>query len=120
MLNEFELEELLAVIGRLSFRVAKSMPQIPHQYTVRGTAADEADYIALHNAIRADGVIERWHGRRVIGSNPIERGPGRPMRYLYPGDGWRYWYMSALTRSKIINRNRVEDAEKLRKEGLIS
>jgi hypothetical protein len=120
MLGECDLEELLNVIGRLSFRVAKSMPQIPHQYTVRAAAADEADYIALHNAIRENGVIERWHGRRVLGSKPIERGPGRPMRYLYPGDGWRYWYMSAIWRSKIINRNRVEDAARLREEGLIS
>src|SRR5262245_17415025 len=51
-------DEILAVIGRLSFRVAKTMPQIPHQYTVRQEAAAEADYVALHRAIREDGVIE--------------------------------------------------------------
>ncbi len=111
---------ILDVIARLSFRVARTMPQIPHQYTVRQEAADEADYIALHKAISLEGVVERWHGRRVRGSNPIDRGPGRPMRYLYPGDGYRYWYMSDLSRSKIINRNRVEDAQRLREEGLIS
>ena len=113
-------DEILAVIGRLSFRIAKTMPQIPHQYTVRQEAAAEADYVALHRAIRADGVIEFWHGRKVSGNQPIECGTGRPMRYLYPGDGWRYWYMSDLPRSRIINRNRIEDAERLRQEGLIS
>jgi hypothetical protein len=111
---------ILAVISRLPFKVAKTMPQIPHQYTVRGQGGTEADYVALHDAIQNSGIIEYWHGRRVVGSNPIERTRGRPMLYLYPGDGWRYWYMSALTRSKIINRNRVEDALRLRQEGLIS
>lgn len=114
------MTDILAVIARLSFSVAKTMPQIPHQYTVRGKTADESDYVALHNAIRSRGVIERWHGRKVQRSKPIDRGPGRPMRYLYPGDGWRYWYMSDLSRSKIINRNRIEDAELLRQRGLIS
>ena len=114
------MTDILATIGRLSFRVAKTMPQIPHQYTVRHEADDEADYVALHNAIGADGVIEYWYGRRALGGKPIERGRGRPMRYLYPGDGWRYWYMSGLTRSRIINRNRVEDAERLRQVGLLT
>jgi len=27
---------ILALIGRLHWRVAKTMPEIPHQYTVRG------------------------------------------------------------------------------------
>lgn len=92
------------------------MRQIPHQYTVR----EEADYWALHAAIAEHGVIERWHGRRVCGAGPIERGRGRPGLYLYPGDGWRYWYMSPAPTSRIINRNRVEEAERLRRAGLIS
>jgi hypothetical protein len=112
--------EILVIIGRLPFRLAKTMPQIPHQYTVKQEAADEADYVALHDAIRTHGIIERWHGGWVQGSKPLTPGRGKPMRYLYPGDGWRYWYMSELPGSRIINRNRVEDAERLRQEGLIS
>jgi hypothetical protein len=120
MLGERDLEDLRAAIARLSFRVAKTMPQIPHQYTVRGEGA-EADYVALHQAIRSDGVVEYWHARRVLRGVPLERSSrGVAKRYLYPGDGFRYWYESALPRSKIINRNRVEDAERLRAEGLIS
>jgi hypothetical protein len=36
---------ILATINKLSFRVAKTMPQIPHQYTVRHEATDQADYV---------------------------------------------------------------------------
>jgi hypothetical protein len=55
-------EPILAIIARLSFRHAKPMPHIPHQYTVRQEAGDEADYIALHNAIGAHSVLEHSHG----------------------------------------------------------
>jgi hypothetical protein len=89
-------------------------------YTVRQEAADDADYRALHDAIRTHGVVEFWHSSKVNGDKPVRRGRGRPMRYLYPGDGWRYWYMSELPHSRIINRNRIEDAERLRQQGLIS
>jgi hypothetical protein len=46
-------------------------------------------------------------------------------RYLYPGDGWRYWHMakdlsgSPGPDNRIINRNRVEDAARLREAGII-
>ena len=87
------------------------MPELPHEYTVRRRAQDEADYIALFEAIQEHGVVERWKGR--------------PGRYLYPGDGWRYWDLTAkmhakLIHSRHINRNRIEEAEKLRAAGLIA
>ena len=55
------------------------MPEIPHEYTVHTVRSEEneAAYIALFNAIAVDGTFERWRGRRK--------------RYLYPGDGWKYW-----------------------------
>jgi len=87
------------------------MPELPHEYTVRREAADEADYIELFEAIICDGVFERWKGR--------------PGPYLYPGDGWRYWdraakMHAALQFSHHINRKRVEEAAKLRAAGLIT
>jgi len=96
--------EILQVIGQLSFRVAKTMIEIPHEYTVRDEA-NEAAYVALFNAIAADGVFERWRGRRK--------------RYLYPGDGWKYWAMtSSVWQSRILNRMRIEDdLDRLRAEG---
>jgi hypothetical protein len=60
----------------------------------------------------SSGILERWEPHR------------KPARYLYPGDGWRYWSMSArrsdregrhpLEISRHINRHRIEEAQKLR------
>lgn len=87
------------------------MPEMPHEYTVRREAADDADYVLLFEAIQSQGVVERWRGRRG--------------RYLYPGDGWRYWPMTAKMNSRLeysrhINRNRIEEAQRLRAIGLIT
>ena len=66
---------ILPVIARLSFRVAKTMPEIPHAYTVRSPQTEE-DYVALWNAIEADGVYEYYNRRKK--------------KYLYPGNGYKY------------------------------
>ena len=110
------MPEILAAISRLSWTFAWTLADMPerggrHEYTTRRKAADENDYIALFNVIQTRGVIERWKGR--------------PGLYLYPGDGWRYWDLTAKMKAKLeysrhINCNRIEEAEKLRKAGLIS
>jgi hypothetical protein len=105
-------EEVLLAIGKLSFRIAKSMPQWPHEYTVRNhePTLHEA-YLTLYRAIERHGIAERFSGTK------------RPSMklYLYPGDGYRYWFENPSPQtSKIINRNTIENADKLRKAGLIS
>jgi hypothetical protein len=107
---------ILATIARLSFVFAKTMPTLPHEYTERRKAKNDADYVALYEAIMHDGTIEWW--RR------------RPARYLYPGDGWRYWSMSPkrsdvnawhpLYVSRHINRHRIEDTHIFLATGLFS
>ena len=69
----------LEIIGRLAWRVAKTMPELPHEYTQRKRQDPrlEALFVVPFHAIQTDGVFERWKGRRK--------------RYLYPGDGWKYW-----------------------------
>ena len=95
-----------AVIGSLTFRFAKTMPEIPHEYVVC-SPDNEAAYVALFSAIMEDGVYERWAGRYK--------------RYLYPGDGWKYWAMTTeLRESRVINRMKIEDdLERLRRQGQI-
>ena len=45
----------------------------------------------------------------------FERWKGRKKRYLYPGDGWKYWNQPPIP---LINRMRVEaDVDRLRREG---
>jgi len=85
----------LALIEQLLFRVAKSMPRIPHEYTVRDKddLARETAYVQLFHLIQSDGEIERWQGRKT--------------RFLDPGDGWKYWAMTTIeAESRMMNRMR--------------
>src|SRR4051794_19890646 len=120
-ISSTELESrhpVLEVISRLDFVFAKTMADMPHEYTVRRKARDDADYVALYNAIMNDGVIEYWrYGNRF-----------KPARYLYLGN-YRYWSMSArrsdkdgrhpLSLPRHINRSTIEAAEPLRQAGLL-
>jgi hypothetical protein len=97
--------------ARLGWVFAKTMPEWPHEYSVRRKARDEADYVALWHAIMTDGIIMCWRGR--------------PGLYLYPGDGWRYWDLTPklhakLEHSRHINRCKVEEVERLRGLGLVT
>ena len=94
------------LIERLAFRKAREKDrwghiQVPHQYTVR--VLDDADldaaYAELFDLIQEHGVLERW-----------KRKPAK--RYLYPGDGYKYWAMTTdKAESRIINRMIPEDDE---------
>jgi hypothetical protein len=65
----------LALIAQLPFQVAKSMPELPHEYTVRDTANSEREtaYVLLFHLIQAEGVIERYRyqGTRSATSTPV-------------------------------------------------
>jgi hypothetical protein len=84
-------------LSALSFRIAKTMPEIPHEYVVR-SPENEAAYVALFNLIVAHGVHEKW-GRQKY-------------QYWYPGDGWKYWRMTNDIRlSRVLNRARAESTQ---------
>jgi hypothetical protein len=95
---------ILAVIARLTWRAAKPQPWGQHWYVVR-SPENEADYVALFEAIMASETFERWAGRRK--------------RYLHPGDQFKYWAMTtAVWHSRVLNRMKVEDdLPRLRAEG---
>jgi hypothetical protein len=101
--------EHLEIIRQLAFRVAKTMPETPHQYTTRKpyNPALEAAYVALHGFIEASDVRELYKGRR---------------KHYLCGDGLKYWHMGALFAhgnvwSRIINRMKIkDDLERLRLE----
>ena len=67
----------------------------------------EADYVALFNVIQTEGVFEVYGYKR-------ER-----KRYLYPGDGRKYWAMTTdIAECTVLNRMLIEDdLERLRREG---
>jgi hypothetical protein len=99
-MTDIDRDRILAVIGRLSWRFAKTMPDRPHEYVVRSADENEADYVALFQAVQAHGVRERTvsaKGRRYW------------QRYLYPDDGMKYWCMTThLPSSHVINRAKID------------
>jgi hypothetical protein len=61
------------------------------------SAANEADYVALFHAVQRQGVEEPFGARNY--------------RYWRPGDGFKYWAMTAdLAKSHVINRAIVRKA----------
>jgi hypothetical protein len=86
-----DFDGILAVIGRLQFVFAKTMPENPHEYTTP-RPENEVAYLALYDAVKERGQWEKWGKNRY--------------RYLYPGDGWRYWTMGPRY-GFIINRARA-------------
>lgn len=92
---------LLNVLSKMKFVFAKTLADTPHQWASR-RQNDEAGYVHLFECWKKFGVWGTWDG---------PNGP-RKYRYLYPGDGFRYWAMTTnVDLSQIINRTRVEGAE---------
>lgn len=80
--------DILPVIARLRFVVAKSMPHIPHEYVCRPHTECDDDYVALYDAVMSSPVIAAWQGSN--GNAKYQK----PLRYLHVG-GWWYWSMSS-------------------------
>jgi hypothetical protein len=82
-----------AFIAASTWRFAKTMPDAPHEYTLRRNAASDAAFEAAVVFIREHGDERAWGGRA----------------YTYLDvDGWSYWTMGApLDETILINRARV-------------
>ena len=84
-------DEFITAVQVLAWTYAKTMPQCPHEYIVRGKTVDEDIYIMMFNTITMHGESGEWSGITY--------------RYLHPGDGYYYWKMTDdLRESVIINR----------------
>lgn len=109
----FDAAPILRIIEQLEFRQARAKdrfghPQIPHAYAVRGCPpGNEPLFITLFQAIQQHGRDERYNKRKK--------------KYLYLGDGFKYWTMSTHEPSTtIINRMKIEDdLARLRREDQI-
>ena len=81
-----ELMDPAAFIAEAPWRFAKTMPQNPHEYTVRGQTPIE-DFEAFVRYIRQHGYKAKY-GRTA---------------YVYLNvDRWKYWTMGARVESTII------------------
>jgi hypothetical protein len=109
----FDAAPIRRIIEQLEFRQARAKdrfgrPQVPDAYTVRGRPpGNEPLFIALFEAIQQHGRDERYNRRKK--------------KYLYPGDGFKYWAMvKDLADSTIINRMKIEDdLDRMRATGQI-
>ena len=86
-------EEFVDAAQTLTWTYAKTMPQNPHEYIVRGKTADKNLYFAMFRTIEAYGDPGEWNNESY--------------QYLRPGDGYYYWKMTDnIEESIIINRSR--------------
>jgi len=86
-------DDLRRFIAAHEWTFAKTMPGIPHWYTLRRKARSDADFAAFVQEIRFRGVV-RPFGRRTF-------------TYL-DLDGWTYWTMGEpVEATTLINRARL-------------
>jgi hypothetical protein len=99
----FGSDEARVYIGSVRWQFAKTMPQWPHEYTVRGWRPELSDQFSAFAAfIRADGVVKPW---------PADSPSPRYHHTYLAIDGWEYWTMGeAIADTEVINRARIADA----------
>lgn len=96
-MKESDIEKIQNTIANSEWRFAKTMPHMPHFYTLRKMAESDEEFVSLVNFIRSHGYDQKWGGRLF--------------RYL-DLDGWTYWTMGAKVESTIlVNRARLDRAE---------
>jgi hypothetical protein len=84
------MDELRSFVRESKWTFAKSMPQTPHEYTLRRDAKDEALFERVVIHIRQVGYQQKW---------------GNSTYTYLDIDGWQYWTMgSPLDQTILINR----------------
>ena len=92
--SSLTLPELRAFVTHSSWTYAKTMPECPHEYTLRKKAADEALFERFVMHIRHHGYRARWK---------------RSLHTHLDLDGWQYWTMGApFSATILINRAKLE------------
>jgi hypothetical protein len=93
----FTIDDARAYIAAVPWQFAKTMPQWPHEYTVREWRPDlEQTFLEFVQLIRSDGTVKPW-----------PRAAARPRcHHTYLSvDRWEYWTMGApVTETTVINR----------------
>ena len=100
----FTADEARAYIAEVRWQFAKTMPQWPHEYTVRKWRPDrELDFVEFVVLIRRDGIVKPW---------PRDAAVPRYRHTYFALDGWEYWTMGApVVETTVINRARLEPSE---------
>ena len=86
-------QDLVLFLENYPYRFAKSMPKIPHWYTLRKNWDDEK-FVNVVNAIRHFGYDVKW---------------GRSTYRYFDANGYHYWTMGDLISDTIlINRAKIK------------
>ena len=91
-LKSFLIDELI----KLAWTYAKTMPTCPHEYIVRGKTASEEIYMKLFETIEKYGVVEYFYKT--------------PRKYLYLGDGYKYWHMCGDMNAELGTKYTIDDS----------
>lgn len=87
-------------IADVRWQFAKTMPQWPHEYTVREWRPDvEQEFFDFVALIRRDGIVKPW---------PRDAASPRYHHTYLELDGWEYWSMGEpIPETVLINRARL-------------
>ena len=93
----FATDDARAYIAKVRWQFAKTMPQWPHEYTVREWRPDlEREFFEFVALIRRDGIVKPW---------PPDVATPRYHHTYLELDGWEYWTMGApIPETTVINR----------------
>lgn len=94
--NPSTTDAVVALLEAHPYKVASTMPEIPHSYTLRRLWESDADFVAVVLFIRANGVRKKF-GKRYY-------------TYLI-ANGYEWWTMGErIERTILINRAEVKPA----------
>jgi hypothetical protein len=93
----FTTDDARAYIAKVRWQFAKTMPQWPHEYTVREWRQDlEREFFEFVALIRRDGIVKPW---------PPDVATPRYHHTYLELDGWEYWSMGVpIPETTLINR----------------
>jgi hypothetical protein len=93
----FTVVDAQAYIAEVRWQFAKTMPQWPHEYTVREWRPDlEGHFVDFVELIRRDGIVKPW---------PADSSKPRYHHSYLEIDGWDYWSMGEpIPETSVINR----------------
>jgi hypothetical protein len=100
-LHDFGTGRARQYIDRVRWQFAKTMPQWPHEYTVKRWNEDiAAEFEAFVALISRNGVVKPW---------PANSDSPRYHHKYLEIDGWEYWYMDDdLAEVTLVNRARLD------------
>lgn len=100
MEDVFTLRRARTYIAQVRWQYAKTMPQWPHEYTIRSWMPRlEQQFEAIVRFIRDNGEVRHWPN--------ASRNPRYHNTYLEI-DGWQYWTMGEpIKETTVLNRARV-------------